>query len=76
MSYLQYVYDVDFMYRKGKTCIIPTICLCSRFCVHERGKLCHSYSMFMIYILCSSPLSDIQSLDQAHAVGMKYFPSF
>ena len=47
-----YVYDVDFMYRKRETCIIPTICLCSRFCVHERGKLYHTYSMFMIYIFC------------------------
>ena len=52
MSYIEYVHDVDFMYRKGETYIIHTICLCSRFCVHERGKLYHAYSMFMIYILC------------------------
>jgi hypothetical protein len=27
-------------------CIIPTICLCSIFCVSERGKMYHTYSMF------------------------------
>ena len=26
--------------------IIPTICLCSIFCVSERGKMYHTYSMF------------------------------
>jgi hypothetical protein len=47
VSYLQYVYVLDFVYQKEGNCVIPTVCLCSRFCVSERGKLCHTYSMFM-----------------------------
>ena len=35
---LQYVYDLDFMYKKDGNCIIPTVCLCSRFCASEREK--------------------------------------
>jgi hypothetical protein len=71
VSYIQHVYDLDFMNRKGwnciipticfcsgvcvsegENCVIPTICLCSRYCVSERGKLYHTYNMFMLYILC------------------------
>ena len=48
VSYIQYVYDLAFMHRKGGNCIIPAICLCSGVCVPERGKLYHTYSMFMI----------------------------
>ena len=72
MSYIQYVYDVDFMYRKGNTCIIPTICLCSRFCVHEGGKLCHTYSMFMIYILCIRKRGTVSYLHCVYAVDFVY----
>jgi hypothetical protein len=72
MSYIQYAYDVDFMYRKGKTCIIPTICLCSRFCVHERGKLCHTYSMFMIYILCIRKRGTVSYLHCVYVVDFVY----
>ena len=32
--------------------MIPILCLCSIFCVSERGKLCHTYSMFLIYLVC------------------------
>jgi hypothetical protein len=49
--YLHYVHDLDFLYQKELNCIIPTICLYSMFCVSERGKLYHAYSMFMIWIL-------------------------
>jgi len=45
---MQYVYHLAFMYRKGGNCIIPAICLCYGVCVPERGKLYHTYSMFMI----------------------------
>jgi hypothetical protein len=48
VSYLQYVYVLDIVYQKGGNCIIPTICLCSGVYVPERGKLYHTYSMFMI----------------------------
>ena len=51
-SYFQYVYVLDFVYQKEGNCIIPTICLCSRFCVHGREKLHHAYNMFMFQILC------------------------
>ena len=52
VSYLQYVYDLDFVHQKEGNYIIPTICLCSRFYASKRGKLCHTYSMFMFQILC------------------------
>jgi len=52
VSYLQYVYDLDCVYQKEENCFIPTLYLSFRFCVSERGKLYHPYSMFMIYILC------------------------
>jgi hypothetical protein len=48
VSYLQYVYVLDFLYQKEGSCIIPTICLCSRFRVSERGKLYHTYYKFII----------------------------
>ena len=50
--YLPYVYDLDYVYQKEGNCIISTVCLLSRFCVSERGKLYHTYSMFMIQIMC------------------------
>ena len=52
VSYLQYVHDLDFEYQIEGNCIIPTVCSWSRFCVSERGKLYHIYSMFMFLILC------------------------
>ena len=52
VSYLHYVHDLECVHRKDGNCIISTVCLCSIFCVSERGKLYHTYSMFMIQILC------------------------
>jgi hypothetical protein len=36
-----------FVYQKERDCIIPKICLCSILCVSDRGKLYHTYIMFM-----------------------------
>jgi hypothetical protein len=75
VSYIQYVYDLAFMYRKGGNCIIPAICLCSGVCVPERGKLCHTYSKFIIYILwiakgeTVSYLQYVYVLDFVHQKG-------
>ena len=48
VSYLQYLQDLDFVYHKEGNCIIPTVCLFSRFCLSERVKLYHSYNKFML----------------------------
>ena len=42
VSYLQYVYVIDFVHQKEGNYITPTICLCSRFCVSEREELFHT----------------------------------
>ena len=47
VSYLHYVYGLDCVYQKEGNSFIPTIYVCSRFCVSERGKLYHTYNMFM-----------------------------
>jgi hypothetical protein len=52
VSHLEYVHVLDFVHQKELNCMIPTICLYSVFCVSERGKLSHTYSMFMFLILC------------------------
>jgi hypothetical protein len=52
VSYLQYVFDLDFAYQKERSCIIQTVCLSSRFCVSEIGKLHHTCSMVSIWIMC------------------------
>jgi hypothetical protein len=52
-SFLHYVYVLDFVYQKEGNWIIPTLCLCSRFCVSERGKLHHISTMFMFYVCVS-----------------------
>ena len=31
VSYLQYVYVLDFLHHKEGNCVIPTVCLCCRF---------------------------------------------
>ena len=51
-SYLQYVYVLDFGYQNEGNCVIHTVCLCSRLSVSERGKLYHTYNMFMVQIMC------------------------
>ena len=48
VSYLQYVHGLDFVYKKEENCVILTVCSWSIFCVSEREKLYHTYSMFMI----------------------------
>ena len=52
VSYLLYVYVLDYVYQKERKSIITTICSWSRICVSERGKLYHIYCNFMFYILC------------------------
>jgi hypothetical protein len=47
-SYLQFIYVLDFVYQKERDCIIPKICLCSILCAPDRGKLYHTYNMFML----------------------------
>jgi len=47
VSYLQYAYVLDFVLQKEGNCVMHTICLLYRFCVSERGKLYHTYNMFM-----------------------------
>ena len=42
--------------------IIHAVCLCSPFCVSERGKLCHTYSMFMFQILCIRKVETVSYL--------------
>ena len=68
--YLQYVYVLDCVYQEEGNCIIPTICLCSRFCASERGKLCHTYNMFMFQIVFYRKRESVSYL---HYV---YFPDF
>jgi hypothetical protein len=46
-SYLQFMYVLDFVHKKQRDCIIPKICLCSILYVSDRGKLYHTYIMFM-----------------------------
>ena len=48
VSYLQYVYVVDFVDQKKENCIILTVCLLSRFCVSEKRELYHSNNVRLI----------------------------
>ena len=48
MSYVQYLYALDFMYQKEVNCIMLTICLLSRLCVSERRELYHSNNVRLI----------------------------
>ena len=66
VSYLHYVYVLDFVYQKEGNCIIPTICLCSRFCVPERGKLYHTYNMNTLQILCIIKRQTVLYLQYVH----------
>ena len=52
VSYVQYDYDLDFVYQKQGNCIIPSVSLCSIFCVSESRKLYHKHNLFMIQIMC------------------------
>ena len=57
--------------RKRET-IIPTICLCSRHCVSERGKLCHAYNMFMFQTLCIRKRETVSYLQCVQAIYWMY----
>jgi hypothetical protein len=48
VSYLQYIYDHDFVYQKEGNCIIPTICLFSVLCITKRETV--SYLQY-VYVL-------------------------
>ena len=66
VSYLQYVHDLVFVHQKDRTCMIHTLCLWSRFCVSERGKLHHVYSMFIFYMLCIRKKETVSYLQYVH----------
>ena len=72
VSYLQYVYVLDFVYQKEGNCIIRTICLCSRFCISERWKLYHTYIMFMIYTLCIRKRETVSYLQYVYDLDFLY----
>jgi hypothetical protein len=48
VSYLQYVYVVEFVDQKEENCIILTVCLLSRLCVSEKRELYHSNNLRLI----------------------------
>ena len=68
VSYLQYVYVLDFMQQREGNCILPTVCLCSRFHVAERGNLYPTYSMFMFQILCSRKRETVSYLQYVYVL--------
>ena len=72
VSYLQYVYILDFMHQKEGNCIIPTICLCSRFYVSEREKLYHTYNMFMILNLCIRMRETVSYLQYVYILDLMH----
>ena len=72
VSYLQYVYVLDFMHQKEGNCIIPTICLCSRFCVSERGKLYNTYNMFIFQTLCIRKRETVSYLQYVYVLDFVY----
>ena len=53
VSYLHCVYVVEFVLQKEGNCVIPTICLCSGFCVSERGN-CVIPTICLCYRCCVS----------------------
>ena len=72
LSYLQYVYALDFVYQKKGNCIIPTICLCPRFCVSERGKLDHANNMLMFQIFCIRKRETVSYLQYVYVLIFVY----
>ena len=71
-SYLQFIYVLDFVYQKERDCIIPKICLCSILCVSDRGKLYHTYIMFMFQILCIRKGETVSYLQYAYVLDFVY----
>ena len=72
VSYQQYVYVLDFVYQKEGNCLIPTVCLCSRFYASERGKLHHTYNMFMFQILCIRKREAVSYLQYVYVLEFVY----
>ena len=72
LSCLQYVYVLDCVYQKEGNCVMPTVCLCSRLCVSQRGKLYHIYSMFMIQILCIRKTETVSYLQYVYVLDFVY----
>ena len=68
VSYLQYVYVLDFMQQRQGNCILLTVCLCSRLYVAERGNLYPTYSMFMFQIVCSRKRETVSYLHYAYVL--------
>jgi hypothetical protein len=58
--------------QKDGNCITPTIYLCSRFCVSEKGKQHQTYSMFMISILCIRKSETVSYLQYVYALDSVY----
>ena len=63
---------LDFAYQKDRNCVIHAVCLCSLFCVSERGKLCHTYSMCMLYILCIRKREIVSYLQYVYVLDFVY----
>jgi hypothetical protein len=51
ISYLTYVYDLDFVFQKERNCIIYTVWLWSRLCVSEIGN-CIIPTVCLVSKLC------------------------
>ena len=51
ISYLTYVYDLDFVFQKERNCIIHTVWLWSRLCVSEIGN-CIIPTVCLVSKLC------------------------
>ena len=68
VSYLQYVYVLDFVHQKEGNCIISTVCLCSRLCVSDRGKLYHTCNMFMFQIFCIRKRETVSYLQYVYVI--------
>ena len=71
-SYLQYIYVLDLVYQKERNCIIPTVYLCSRFCVSERERLYHTWNMFMFYIVCIRQGEAVSCIQYVYVLDFVY----
>jgi hypothetical protein len=64
----QHVYKLVQIIIIPPNCVIPTLCLWSRLCVAERGKLHHAYSMFIFYMLCIRKKETVAYLQYVHVL--------
>jgi len=69
---IQYVYALDLVHQKEGISIIDTICLCSSLFVSERGKLYHTYSIFMIQILGIRKRETVSHLQYIYVLDFVY----